>query len=340
MKSLGNIDEDTEQQFYLHLTKMCALFKNAHLFVRDKKIYKNQKFLKQRIIYLNNKAYILNRKKFYEISQIGDINISEICKKISEYIACEVKEWRDIKLNDLLNTTIMYDILGIDYSNIMLKNGSKILVETSSEWINYEELLPPYDKDYSKPFNFTIIEPNIIKINYTTCGSRYSDKFKVFLEDIKKTIYNHNLSFYILDFRGNMGGNSEMIIPLLEHLKEKDMQGVALTDNRVFSSGVFAVYYSKTILNSKIIGQPLAQPNARFGQATGKIELDNDLFIEYTEKFFDFSKVFKGNNNIAIQPDIHVPLTIEDIENKYDRTLNTALDYIKSKYASIEKSIE
>ena len=110
---------------------------------------------------------------------------------------------------------------------------------------------------------------------------------------------------------------------------------MTLTDNRVFSSGTWAVRYAKEILNTTLIGQPLGQGNIRFGQSSGKIELSDDLIICYSEKFFDFSDVFKKSG--AIKPDIEVPLIIEDLQNKKDKTLATALEYIKNKNLNKEK---
>lgn len=148
------------------------------------------------------------------------------------------------------------------------------------------------------------------------------------MADIKEIFKNNSIDCYILDIRGNIGGNSELIHPLLEFLKKNNLQGVTLTDNRVFSSGTFALYYIKKILNTTSIGQPLGQENARFGQSSGRIILGNNFFIRYTEKYFDFQDVFKGKG--AIKPDIEVPLTIEDISSKTDKTLIFAKDYLQN----------
>ena len=78
----------------------------------------------------------------------------------------------------------------------------------------------------------------------------------------------------------------------------------------------------------------MGRGNIRFGQSSGKIELSDDLIVSYTEKFFDFSDVFKTLG--VIKPDIEVPLTAKDIENKTDKTLTVAIDYINKNF-DIEK---
>ena len=119
-------------------------------------------------------------------------------------------------------------------------------------------------------------------------------------------------------------------------VEDKKMKGVTLVDNRVFSSGTFAAYYAKKVLGTPLIGQNLAQENIRFGQSSGTVCLAENLLIRYTEKFFDFSDVFKESG--AIKPDIEVPIHIEDLENKKDLTLEVAKEYLKSNF--MKKTIQ
>ena len=56
--------------------------------------------------------------------------------------------------------------------------------------------------------------------------------------------------------------------------------------------------------------------------------LSDTLSIRITEKYFKFSDVFK--NSGAIKPDIVVPLTIEELQNKKDKTLETTIEYLQN----------
>ena len=92
-----------------------------------------------------------------------------------------------------------------------------------------------------------------------------------FFEEVENIIETKNIKHYIFDVRGNPGGDSEIIKPLLRYLNENNITGVTLTDNRVFSSGTWAVRYAKTILNTTLIGQPLGQGNIRFGKVLARL---------------------------------------------------------------------
>ena len=331
---LGNIDNVSTEKFYGYLVKMCAMFHNAHLSVRYKGESEKRKYLSQHLLHINNKVYAICDGKLLEVVKIGGKPVNEVCKAMSEYICYETSEWLSVQLCNYLNRTTLYDILGIDYSSIELKNGQKLKVDITQEWFDFKKCFPPYDLPNEKPYSYSVIEPNFIKINYLTCDANFKSKIENFFEEVENIIETKNIKHYIFDVRGNPGGDSEIIKPLLRYLNENNITGVTLTDNRVFSSGTWAVRYAKTILNTTLIGQPLGQGNIRFGQSSGKIELSDDLIVSYTEKLFDFSDVFKTPG--AIKPDIEVPLTAKDIENKTDKTLTVAIDYINKNF-DIEK---
>lgn len=330
IKNTGNIDNLSDIQYVGKLLELCHLFKNAHISVKfsDFLYPDGKRFLNQNFFYFAGKIYVVKDDMFYEIDNIGGWNVDKICTSFDKYISYETKEWQEVQLCKMLNFDVLYKILGIDYSNITLKNGEKLPCSASENCFDYYSCFPPFRKQEDEVFNCSVLEDHILRIGYYNCDNIYADKFVKLLADIKEIFKNNSIDCYILDIRGNVGGNSELIHPLLELLKEKSLQGVTLTDNRVFSSGTFALYYIKKILNTTSIGQPLGQENARFGQSSGRIILGNNFFIRYTEKYFDFQDVFKGKG--AIKPDIEVPLTIEDISSKTDKTLIFAKDYLQN----------
>ncbi len=330
VSSLGNIDDVSTSKFYGYLVKLCAKFQNAHLFINSKDEKEKRRYLNQHLLYLNRKVYAICKDKFFEVDKIGGQPVLKLCKDMSECISYETNEWLSVQLNKSLNSTTLYNVLDVDYSTIELKNGEKIHTDTSSTFFDYYTYFPPYSDMNDKPYDFIVIEPNIIKINYKDCSKEHKADFDKFLSEFKDKVEKENFSNYILDIRGNPGGDSEIIKPLLKFIKDKKMKGVTLTDNRVFSSGTFAAYYAKEYLNTTLIGQPLGQGNARFGQSSGKIILSEELLISYTEKYFDFSNVF--NTPGVIKPDIEVPLSIEDMENRKDLSLTTAIRYLANNH--------
>lgn len=325
--NLGNIDNISNEQYISYLMELCSLFKNAHISVKNK-VKEEYQFLSQHLLYLHGKVYAALNDKLLQVDKIGGTPAEDVCKEMSKYICYETDEWLDVQLNKMLNFGILYRFLGIDYSNIELKNGQKLTNSPSTEFSDYYEYFPPYYKRTQYEYSYAFPCENIIKINYRSCHEHSDGDFLAFTKEVEKEIENRGINAYILDIRGNTGGNSEIIWPLINLLKNRNMTGCVLTDNRVFSSGTFAAYYAKKTLNATLIGQPLGQENERFGQGSGEIVLSDTLSIRITEKYFKFSDVFK--NSGAIKPDIVVPLTIEELQNKEDKTLETAVQYLQN----------
>ena len=326
----GNIDSFSDERFVAKLLEMCSKFKNAHIFLNYSTfLYEDGKrFLSQSLFYFNDKIYLVKDNKLLEVKNIGGWQTEKICKEFDKYLSYETKEWRNVQLNKMLNFALLYKVLGIDYSNIELLNGQVLPCSTSDIFFDNYSYLPPFKPCNQKFYDCAVLDEHILLIDYFSCNELQKGDFLKFLDNVKEKYKNNQIYSYIIDIRGNMGGNSELILPLFDFLQEKNLKGVILTDNRVFSSGTFVAYYAKQRLSSVLIGQPLGQGVIRFGQPSGQIVLCDKLFVRYTEKHFDFRDVFK--NEGAIKPDIEVPLTIEDIYSKKDKTLAYAKDYIQN----------
>ena len=326
----GNIDSFTDEEFVAKLLEMCSIFKNAHISLNYSKFLYNdgKRFLSQNLFYFNDKIYLAKDDQLLEVKSIGGWQIEKICKEFDKYLSYETKEWRNVQLNKMLNFVLLYEVLGIDYGNIELMNGQVLNCSTSDIFFDNYSYLPPFKSPNEKFYDCTVLDNHILMIDYFSCRELHKGDFLKFLEDVKEKWKNSQIDSFIIDIRGNMGGDSELILPLFNFLKEKKLKGVILTDNRVFSSGTFVAYYAKHMLSSMLIGQSLGQGAIRFGQSSGQSILGDKLFIRYTEKYFDFRDIFK--NEGAIKPDIEVPLTIEDICSKTDKTLAYAKNYIQN----------
>ena len=328
--STGNIDSFSDERFVAKLLEMCSKFKNAHVFLNYSTfLYENGKrFLSQSLFYFNDKIYLVKDNKLLEVKNIGGWQTEKICKEFDKYLSYETKEWRNVQLNKMLNFALLYKVLGIDYSNIELLNGQVLPCSTSDIFFDNYSYLPPFKPCNQKFYDCAVLDEHILLIDYFSCNELQKGDFLKFLDNVKEKYKNNQIDSYIIDIRGNMGGNSELVLPLFEFLQEKRLKGIVLTDNRVFSSGTFVAYYAKRKLSSLLVGQTLGQGTARFGQSSGRIILDEQLFLCYTEKHFDFRDVFKKGG--AINPDIEVPLKFEDICSKTDRTLDYAIHYLQT----------
>ena len=295
---------------------------------------------------IDNNIYIhkCNDPKYNlsELKEINGIKIEKIIDELERCINYGTYSWFLVKLD-----------FGLSEKNTLLSlpsinsNTNTIEYKTSKEIIKYD-----INKDYTQDFSiFNIdkfeqlkIKDNMLIIKYPSCSSIYVPNIK----EIKKIINKNNITNILLDLRGNTGGNSTLIKPLIRFLKHSKLNLTTLVDRYVFSSGRFAVIDMKKI-GSKIVGEEIGTPINCFGYTSG-----NDI-TPNTNLKFNFAKVYwyqdiKTNTMKGIYTkkklhtksddffnpkylglDYHIKLTIDDFANKdYDVMLEKCYKWINS----------
>ena len=158
-------------------------------------------------------------------------------------------------------------------------------------------------------------------MKYSACKEVEEYPFNEFMKDIEKIVKEKGVSKYIIDVRDNEGGNSEILNPFQDFVKEKNLKGVMLINRGVFSSGRFAVARFKNNFNIPLIGEPTGGAAKSYGYNRNlKVE---DKNFSVSLRLWDFSDIFEYEG--AIQPDIYVPITIDDIKNNKDPQLQVAI---------------
>lgn len=112
------------------------------------------------------------------------------------------------------------------------------------------------DKSRKQNYNLEIIDNTAI-ITYNSCKEE-----EKMIELIDKLNNINNIENYIVDLRGNGGGNSSINKHLVNYLKGKNI--VVLCDERVFSSAKMCLIDLKN-LGAKIIGSNPGTPISCFG---------------------------------------------------------------------------
>lgn len=322
ISSLTNLDELNEIAFDCEMLKLFSMFKDAHT-----RYYIPWGYLDKKLCFVENKVFLQIDNDYKEVVSIGNMKTEEIIKHISSMQCYETKEYLSDCLNFEINNQIYYEMLGIAQENgtldcVINNNGKKENVNINN--ISREE----YNKlgfiDNSPFYSYEILEGNILLIKYRKCMEHKEYPFIKFVDEIKNEITSKNIGQYILDLRDNHGGDSSIINPLTQTIKELSLDGVVLINNGVFSSGRWAVADFKREFNSTLIGEPTGGAVASYGY-NKNLNVENKKFSVST-RYWDFSDVFgyKG----SIQPDIFVPKTIKDMRENKDSQLSTAINYL------------
>lgn len=312
----------------------------------------------------DNKVYVFNADKEYlQVSTINGVPIEKICSDLTEIISYEIAPWRNLQMEGMLGQVSSYQMIKAGNKNGQVltidgidKNSNKQTIIVGRQELNNQQhgsgMVRARENQQTStnkrtaangrksPFyDFKLSADGKLYIDYSACqndkqypiGSFFDTEIGgTFIDDIKATIGDKQITGVVIDLRQNTGGNSELIKPLLAFLKQYQLgkDNVAVLGGAgTFSSGVWAVQSIKNSFGAKFIGETLGQPARRYGQAPWKM-VDGYSFTA-TEKFFDMSKTF-GTTGV-INPDIEVKQTLADYINGNDRQLAVAREQISKK---------
>lgn len=165
------------------------------------------------------------------------------------------------------------------------------------------------------------------------------------VSEIREIVENNDVRNFILDIRGNLGGKSRIIEPLIVYLKNTNLNIVTLVDSLVFSSGAFVVRNMQD-LGSIFIGEGIGTTLNHFGDCYDFFLPQTNTKIRYSTKYFDLS--WKNNVSVTTKkevekifqqkvepvyfiPDICVLKTLENYKDKKDSVFQKAIEYINCK---------
>ncbi|MBR1987635.1 MAG: hypothetical protein IKA36_01215 [Clostridia bacterium] len=319
-------DKLNDMEFDREMLKLFHQFKDAHTnYYLSKE--KNLQRYENKFEYINRVSYVIIDGKYHEVLEINGKPMKGIVKSMTELLTYETDAWKNSRLNVRLNFAYYYKMLGItkdDKLNLKVKRGNKVF-EYQTKEMNIEKLINSYDKP--KNYSFDIVDDNVIHIKYNVCQEMKNYPFDQFVKDVKKACKENKIEKYIMDLRGNTGGDSSIIKPLVDLIEKMELKGVVLIDNGVFSSGRFAVADFKKRFNTPLIGQSTGGAAASYGY-NKNLMVENKSF-SCSIRYWDFSDVFGYTGEI--KPDIFVTNRVIDREKEFDNQLDTALDILYPK---------
>jgi len=331
-KFLEIADNLNEVHFDTGMSRLFSLFKDAHT-----NYFVDGRYVDAKIKHIEGKYYLCNEQENLceIIKQVNGVEISEVCNRLKTITQYEFETWANKSIASNLGN--LYRLKMIDCENrenpnlveFILESGRKIVCKKGRS------------KSPQKPNYSFSINNNSLIVNYFKCKEIEGYPFKNFIEDIKERCKEMPVAC-LVDLRGNTGGSSEIIHPLIDWLEENKIKTYVLMNEEVFSSGTFALFYLKKYLDATFIGTEAGQGGCRYGQQK-PLEVDN-CYFGCSEKKFDFTnkcderlkKYFSIDHPIV--PDIYLPEKIEDVKLGIDGQLRDALEIIE-KELEINKEI-
>lgn len=306
-----------------------------------------------RFKYINDKLYVIrtdnqNKDLLYgQILKINDIDINQLINEIDKMTAYSTNEFLQTQIENILYNGLKLRSLPSINSNSdefkfeILKND-KIIIRTLKK--QTDELT-----DLNKPkqnYSYEILN-DMIYVVYNRCFEEHDNQMINFVKKIKVLSEEINIDKFVVDIRGNTGGNAEIIKPLIDFLKDKKV--VTLVDKYIFSGGRFAILDLKNI-DSKFVGSRIGTSLNCFGNVSS-IKYDN-FIIPISNKYFYIDTTYKYENykyadtkekftelkkdkSLFIpqifEPDYYCIKTIEDYKDGRDSELELAIKLMEDK---------
>lgn len=302
--------------------------------------FTDAKYLPIKIRFINNIPYIVGCSNNYhsylgaKISKINDIDINIIIDNLKKIICYASNDFLRIMLEVYLSNASIINSLPI------IKKQNILTFETDKGNIIFDlNHLDEYvDKSRKENYSLEIIDRTAI-ITYNSCSNE-----EKMIELIDKLNKADNIENYIVDLRGNGGGNSGINRHLIKFLEGKRI--VALSDERVFSSAIMCLVNLKNI-GAKIIGSNPGTPITYFGNNVMQKELsDLNLRVNGSATYWyydanmqchgiyknDFEQALKEYSDLLtikfINTDEEVNLTLSDYINCTDSVLDYAFSLL------------
>ena len=259
----NSVNDDSSFYYFLNsIIKYMSGFSDCHTMIYKK----DNIWFPIRFKIINNNVFVdrcydekMLRKR---IKKINGIDIDKIIAEIMNctsygtdgWLLCNVEKMLSSK-NDLLSLPCLHN------------QNDKILFETDDN----EKIIFECDKNYDDQIIYprkdkeqcNIID-DILVFKYPLCRNEYEPN----ISKIESKIIENDIKKFVLDLRGNSGGNSNIIKTLIDYLSDKEIQLFTIVDRGVFSSGRFAAIDMKRI-GSKIIGEEIGTPINCFGYVSG-----------------------------------------------------------------------
>ena len=319
--------EEVDNTSFDHIMlKLFNMFKDGHTFYNVNWIY-----LDNIPLYIQKELYIKVDNKYKKVTKVGGMTCDKFLKEMSLLSTYETEEY--------MHDSIKYDVRnGYCYQMLKVAEGQKVnflLEDGTQAEVNFITKEEATERNLTKKacaYEFKILEDEILYVIYRRCMDSETYPFASFMKEIKKSVEQNKIKNYILDLRDNHGGNSEVLNPFQEYVKENNMQGVLLINNGTFSSGRHAVARFRKEFNTPMIGEGTGGAAKSYGWNKNLKVEDKSFGVSTT--FFDLSDNFGEEG--SIQPDIYIATTLEDIEAGRDSQLDEAIEFIKKEVRIIE----
>lgn len=267
--------------------KLIASLKDSHTALMPQ-----EKCLPFEFRIISNKLFIVDCNEDYtdykgkEIINVNGVPISNILNDIYPLVPFNtVENWKYSEATNLLQNMVILKMLP---SLTKADNFTFKFSDNKSVQFNVNKPIP------FKNINSFSLEDSIMNIKLKTLNVS-KEKMDNYLTEIINLSSSNNVNKFVIDLRSNVGGNSSLIAPFINFVKNKNT--VVLVDDKTFSSSIQSVTKLKDN-GSKVVGTNMGSTLNHFGECKYKKMDKTGLTLQYSTRYFTrLSKQDYDKNN-------------------------------------------
>ena len=344
---IEKIDQLNNNQVFVELNKIIASVGDAHTTVNywDGYTYPLQFWILDGDAYVVNADTKLKGMMYSKVLKINGADIHTVLEQLTSLISYENESWVFAMLPNYLQSPVYMYGLGIiqdeQQAVFTVQKGKKVKEYTvtaldygeTANLVNHKAddvLINKFEKYYNYKY---MTEQKTLYFQYNVCADMEDLSFNEFNQGMFKAVEGKKLNKIIVDLRNNSGGNSEVLNPFTDQLKEyvkkhPEVKVYLLVGRNTMSSGMFAIYRVKEAAPKAVsIGEPTGGALDCYGDIKTFNLPNSQIPINYSTKYFEFSKSFSYKNSGAdtFLPDVLFQPSIEDYIKGTDVVLEHVL---------------
>ncbi len=184
-----------------------------------------------------------------QILEINGMPIAQFVKEVTPHISYEVLPFRNDQISRSFELMLYLVFKQSDELNFKTKyikeEEFKISNIDFKEWKNLkkdEREIREKKMSQGKPYDFSIVEPGVAKIDIFSFSVRSMSAYEFFLVETFKKIHEENIHSLIIDVRGNYGGYPRVSSMLFQYIHEGYFKTTAKSSMKI--SAAYRNYYT------------------------------------------------------------------------------------------------
>ncbi len=277
----------------------------------------------------------------WEIVKVGDKNVPEIAKACKPFMAHDNEFGFRNRFERDFNTADYLKFSGGAKNNrsvelTLKKDGKTETIELTSfpqselassiRWSYRPKTVALYQKKGNLDFwNDWIADKQTVYFKYNRC--RDANGFSRLVAGTRGFIEGQDVEKFVVDLRDNGGGNSSVFRPLLQYLKDSDLNRkgklFVIVGRKTYSSGMWNAIELKTQTNATIIGEPTGGRPNHFGEIRPLVLPSSKLKVYYSTRRWN---LMKGSKADSLEPDLRIKFNSSDFFQGKDPWLDAVFD--------------